>query len=91
MAIPLHQHSHYSIFDGYATIDEILDRVQQIGSDAVALTDHGTVAGHIEFYRKAVERGVKPILGIESYQARDSRLNHHKSDLKGNRPKNDYE
>jgi DNA polymerase-3 subunit alpha len=89
LAIPLHQHSHYSIFDGYATIDEILDRVQQIGSDAVALTDHGTVAGHIEFYRKAIERGVKPILGIESYQARDSRLNHHKSDLKGNRPKND--
>lgn len=89
MAVPLHQHSHYSIFDGYATIDEILDRVKEIGSNAVALTDHGTVAGHVEFYRKATERGIKPILGIESYQARDSRLNHHKSDLKGNRPKND--
>ena len=89
MAVPLHQHSHYSVFDGYATIDEILNRVKEIGSDAVALTDHGTVAGHVEFYRKAMERGVKPILGIESYQARDSRLNHHKTDLKGNRPKND--
>lgn len=89
MAVPLHQHSHYSIFDGYATVEEILDRVQEIGSNAVALTDHGTVAGHVEFYRKATERGIKPILGIESYQARDSRLNHHKSDLKGNRPKND--
>lgn len=89
MAVPLHQHSHYSVFDGYATIDEILDRVKDIGSDAVALTDHGTVAGHVEFYRKAIERGIKPILGIESYQARDSRLNHHKTDLKGNRPKGD--
>lgn len=89
MAVPLHQHSHYSVFDGYATIDEILNRVKEIGSDAVALTDHGTVAGHVEFYRKAMERGIKPILGIESYQARDSRLNHHKTDLKGNRPKND--
>lgn len=89
MAVPLHQHSHYSIFDGYATIDEILDRVKAIGSDAVALTDHGTVAGHVEFYRKATERGIKPILGIESYQARDDRKIHHKSDLKGNRPEND--
>lgn len=89
MAVPLHQHSHYSVFDGYATIDEILDRVKDIGSNAVALTDHGTVAGHVEFYRKATERGIKPILGIESYQARDSRLNHHKTDLKGNRPKGD--
>lgn len=89
MAVPLHQHSHYSVFDGYATIDEILNRVKDIGSDAVALTDHGTCAGHVEFYRKATERGIKPILGIESYQARDSRLNHHKTDLKGNRPKND--
>jgi DNA polymerase-3 subunit alpha len=89
MAVPLHQHSHYSIFDGYATIDEILDRVKEIGSDAVALTDHGTVAGHVEFYRKATERGIKPILGIESYQARDDRKIHHKSDLKGNRPEND--
>lgn len=89
MAIPLHQHSHYSIFDGYATIDEILDRVQAIGSDAVALTDHGTCAGHVEFYRKANERGIKPILGIEGYQARDDRTVHHKSDLVGNRPKND--
>lgn len=89
MAVPLHQHSHYSVFDGYATIDEILNRVKEIGSDAVALTDHGTVAGHVEFYRKAMERGIKPILGIESYQARDSRLNHHKTDLKGNRPKGD--
>lgn len=89
MAIPLHQHSHYSVFDGYATIDEILDRVHEIGSNAVALTDHGTVAGHVEFYRKATERGIKPILGIESYQARDDRRAHHKSDLKGNRPKDD--
>ena len=89
MAVPLHQHSHYSIFDGYATIEEILDRIQEIGSDAVALTDHGTVAGHVEFYRKAVDRGIKPILGIESYQARDSRLNHHKTDLRGNRPEGD--
>lgn len=89
MAVPLHQHSHYSVFDGYATVDEILNRVQEIGSDSVALTDHGTCAGHVEFYRKAVERGIKPILGIESYQARDSRLNHHKPDLGSNRPKDD--
>lgn len=61
-----------------ATINEILDRIEKIGSGAVGLTDHGVISGHLEFGKKAMERGIKPVFGIEAYQARDHRLVVHK-------------
>jgi DNA polymerase-3 subunit alpha len=67
MMVHLHVHSDYSILDGYATIDEIVKRVSELGQDAVALTDHGTLAGLVEFYIKAKSSGIKPILGCEFY------------------------
>ncbi len=67
MMVHLHVHSDYSILDGYATVDEIIHRVSELGQSAVALTDHGTLAGLIEFYIKAKSNGVKPILGCEFY------------------------
>ncbi len=65
----LHVHSHYSLLDGLPKIDEILDYVKQQGMDSVALTDHGVLYGTVEFYKKAKEKGIKPIVGVEIYQA----------------------
>ena len=48
----LHQHSDYSIGDGYCTIDEIIQRGKGLGYEAVALTDHGTTTGLYAFYHK---------------------------------------
>ncbi|MDD5696869.1 MAG: DNA polymerase III subunit alpha [Candidatus Pacebacteria bacterium] len=67
--IHLHLHSHFSLLDGLAKIDDILDRVQELKMDAVALTDHGVIYGAVEFYDKARKRGIKPILGCEVYEA----------------------
>jgi len=65
----LHVHSHYSLLDGLPKINEILDYVQKLGMDSVALTDHGAIYGAVEFYKKAKERGIKPIIGCEMYLA----------------------
>jgi len=65
----LHVHSHYSLLDGLPKIDELLDYVKKLGMDSVALTDHGNIYGAIEFYKKAKERGIKPIIGSEIYLA----------------------
>ena len=65
----LHVHSHYSLLDGLPKIDELLDYVKSLGMDSVALTDHGALYGAVEFYKKAKEKGVKPIIGAEMYMA----------------------
>ena len=67
----LHVHTHYSLFDGIATPEEYLDRAQEIGMTGLAITDHGSLSGHREFYRIAKEKGIKPILGIEGYITND--------------------
>jgi len=69
----LHVHSHYSLLDGMSKIDELLDLTKKMGLDALALTDHGVLYGAIEFYTKAKERGIKPIIGCEVYLAPRSR------------------
>jgi len=65
----LHVHSHYSLLDGLPKIDELLDYVKKLGMDSVALTDHGNIYGAVEFYKKAKEKGIKPIIGSEIYLA----------------------
>lgn len=69
--VHLHVHSHYSLLDGLGKIPEILDRVRELGMDAVALTDHGTLYGLVEFWQAAKKRGIKPILGVEAYLVPD--------------------
>ncbi|OWK26871.1 MAG: DNA polymerase III subunit alpha [Parcubacteria group bacterium GW2011_GWA2_38_13b] len=71
----LHVHSHYSLLDGLAKIDKLLDRVKELGMNSVALTDHGVMYGAIEFYKKAKARGIKPIIGIELYIAPNGMMN----------------
>jgi len=65
----LHVHSHYSLLDGLPKIDQLLDYVKELGMDSVALTDHGALYGAVEFYKKARERGIKPLIGTEMYMA----------------------
>ncbi|MBI3963767.1 MAG: DNA polymerase III subunit alpha, partial [Candidatus Kerfeldbacteria bacterium] len=67
--VHLHTHSHYSLLDGLARIDELVARAAALGMPALALTDHGALYGLIEFTQKAAAAGIKPILGIEAYIA----------------------
>jgi len=72
----LHVHSHYSLLDGLPKIDELLDYVKELGMDSIALTDHGVLYGAVEFYKKAIERGIKPIIGAEIYMALEKMEQH---------------
>ncbi len=65
----LHVHSHYSLLDGLAKIDDLINRAKELGMDSLALTDHGVMYGAVEFFIKAKEAGIKPIIGCEMYLA----------------------
>ncbi len=67
--IHLHVHSHYSLLDGLAKIDALIEKAKKYEMPALALTDHGVMYGIIEFYEKAKKAGIKPIVGLESYVA----------------------
>lgn len=64
--IHLHAHSEYSPLDGLASIQEMVDTVAAQGQSAIAVTDHGVCAGHLELQRVAQKTGIKPIFGIEA-------------------------
>ena len=68
--VHLHLHSEYSLLDGACRIDQLMDRVKELGQTAVAITDHGVMYGCIDFYKAAKAAGVKPIIGCEVYVAR---------------------
>lgn len=67
--VHLHVHSEYSLLDGFSNLKQLVKRVKEMGMPAVALTDHGTMFGVVEFYNQAVAAGVKPIIGVEAYLA----------------------
>lgn len=67
--VHLHTHSHYSLLDGLAKIDDLVGRTKELGMDSLAITDHGVLYGAIEFYKKAKKAGIRPILGVEAYMA----------------------
>lgn len=71
--VHLHNHTHYSLLDGLTKIDELVSYAKEQGSPAVAITDHGTMYGVIEFYQKCKKAGIKPIVGVETYLAPKSR------------------
>lgn len=64
-------HSHYSLLDGLAKIDDLIKRATELGMDSLALTDHGNLYGAIEFYQKAKRAGINPIIGAELYMAHE--------------------
>ena len=74
----LHVHTEYSLLDGSGKISEMLPRAKELGMDSLAITDHGVMYGVIDFYKKAKEVGIKPILGCEIYVAPGSRFDREK-------------
>src|SRR6266496_275189 len=71
--VHLHTHSEYSLLDGANRIPDLLDRVQALGMDSLAITDHGNLHGAGQFYAEAKARHVRPILEFEAYLAFGSR------------------
>lgn len=67
--VHLHNHTEYSLLDGLTHIEDLLDFVKAQGMPGVAITDHGTLSGAIQFYKEAKAREVKAIIGIETYVA----------------------
>ena len=82
--VHLHLHTQYSLLDGANQIEPLVQQIKAYGQPAVAITDHGNMFGAIEFYRKAKEAGVKPIIGCEAYMALGSRLAKKESGLSHN-------
>ncbi len=68
--VHLHLHTEYSLLDGACRISSLMDRVKELGQNAVAITDHGVMYGCIDFYKAAKAAGIKPIIGCEVYVAR---------------------
>ena len=67
--VHLHIHTEYSLLDGACRIGSLMNRVKELGQEAVAITDHGVMYGVIDFYKAAKAAGVKPIIGCEVYVA----------------------
>jgi DNA polymerase-3 subunit alpha len=65
--VHLHVHTEYSMLDGAARISDLMKRANELGQTAMATTDHGYLFGAYEFWSKATEAGVKPIIGLEAY------------------------
>ena len=63
----LHVHTEYSLLDGFSNINRLVQRVKELGMESVAITDHGTMFGVIDFYKAAMDAGVKPLIGVEAY------------------------
>ena len=72
--VHLHVHTSYSLLDGAARIDQLIETASALGQKAIAITDHGVMFGIVEFYKAAVAGGIKPILGCEVYVAENSRF-----------------
>ena len=69
----LHVHTEYSMLDGISRIPELVARTGELGMDALAITDHGTFYGVVDFYSACRDAGIKPIIGCEVYVAHNSR------------------
>ena len=69
----LHVHTEYSLLDGVSRIPKLVKQAKELGMDSLALTDHGSLYGVVEFYSQCLEEGIKPIIGCEVYVAQGSR------------------
>jgi DNA polymerase-3 subunit alpha len=85
--VHLHVHSTYSLLDGFSDVKKLVAATKSMGMNSIALTDHGTMFGSIEFYNAAKSTGIKPIIGLEAYlsargmQDRDSKLDKHSNHM----------
>jgi len=85
MATPfvhLHVHTQYSLLDGANRIGDLVAQAKTLQQPAIAVTDHGNLFGAIDFYNRATQQGVQPILGMEAYMAPQSRLKKESTGMK---------
>ena len=78
--VHLHLHTEFSLLDGLARINKLVDIVKERGWKAVAITDHGNMHGAIKFFEACITKGIKPILGQEFYVTHDMSSRSNKSD-----------
>ncbi len=76
----LHVHTEFSLLDGMSKIGKLITKTKEFEQTHLAITDHGSMYGAIEFYKKTTKEGIKPIIGCEIYLAKDSRFDKNKSD-----------
>lgn len=68
----LHNHTYYSLLDGAAKIENLIEKAVEYKMPGLAITDHGNMFGVLQFYKKAKKANIKPIIGVEAYIAEDS-------------------
>ncbi len=81
----LHVHTQFSILDGIASIDALIDKALKSGMDALAITDHGSMCGALSFFKEAKKKGIKPIIGCEVYVAEG-----HRTEKKGSEDRSGF-
>ncbi|NJD58517.1 MAG: DNA polymerase III subunit alpha, partial [Anaerolineae bacterium] len=74
--VHLHVHTEYSLLDGFSNIRRLVERARDMGMPGIAITDHGTMFGVIEFYNAATQAGINPVIGLEAYMAARSLRGH---------------
>lgn len=67
--VHLHNHSEFSLLDGFSRIPEMVRRTKELGQPGLAITDHGNLHAAIDFYKQSKNEGIKPIIGLEGYVA----------------------
>src|SRR5258708_579367 len=67
--VHLHAHTEYSLLDGQGKVKKMVARAMELGMPALAITDHGTMFGVIEFFKACKANEIKPIIGVEAYMA----------------------
>lgn len=83
--VHLHVHTEYSLLDGACKLEKLVQKTKELGQSAIAITDHGTMYGVIDFYRACKKEGIKPIIGCEVYVAPRTRFDKvHKIDNNNN-------
>jgi DNA polymerase-3 subunit alpha len=84
--VHLHNHTEYSLLDGLSKVKSLVARVKELQMEAVAITDHGTMYGAVEFYKECIKENIKPLVGIETYvvngdhkhkEGKSDKENHH--------------
>ena len=73
--VHLHNHSDYSLLDGAQRINQLVNTIDDLNMDSVALTEHGNMFSTIPYYKEAKKTGIKPIIGCEMYVSIGSRFN----------------
>jgi len=73
--VHLHNHSDYSLLDGAQRVEQLVNTIDDLNMDGVALTEHGNMFSTVPFYQKAQKAGINPIIGCETYVAVGSRHN----------------